>query len=148
MFLFFFAQHGLGGIISGCILPRIVKKLSEKSYIMLFYTLLFLSSMLSLLLFEKIEFLAISVLFSIYAIIVSISFMAIRLASRNILLNEIPQQDYAMAISIYNIPRFFIHSSLQCIFNQISIWCSFIRGIIYNSRDYCWDLFAHSFYFF
>ena len=106
MFLFFLGSQGLGWIVKGQVLPKIINKMSPKRYITLFYFCLIVSSVAFCLTFKSLSFYGLCVVTTLYGLIYFTSASAIQAVSRNMLLKEVPRRDYAMSLSIYNMPGF------------------------------------------
>ena len=106
MFLFFLSSQGLGAIIRGYTLPVLIKKVSLKNYITLAYFCLATLSVICLAFFKGLGFITMCIMAMIYGIFFFVAASAIRATSNNMLLKEVPQRDYAMVMSVYNMPGF------------------------------------------
>ncbi|MCY4644274.1 MAG: MFS transporter [Bacteriovoracales bacterium] len=104
MFLFALSSQGIGSAVAGHILPKLVKKVSTKNYISLFYIVLIVSNIVFLRDLKEMGFLVFAALIVLYGIFYVLATHAIMAKSRDMLLNEFPPQDHAMALSLVNMP--------------------------------------------
>ena len=121
MFIFFLSSQGIGSVFRGYLMPKLVKKTSTKSYISLCFALLLISNMAGLFIFKGLGFIGMCIFAALYGIIFFAFSTSIRLKSMNMLLEEFSQKDYAMAISVYNMPGMFLTGAYNFYIAQSSL---------------------------
>lgn len=101
---FMIASQGLGWIAKSYILPYLIQSFNEKKYLSIFYFVLFALGFVLQTAFDSLNTgLSIFLIF-VFGMVFFTALSAIQSVSQNMLLSEVERKDYAMALSIQNMP--------------------------------------------
>lgn len=101
---FMMGSQGLGWVAKSYILPPLINRMSEKQYLTLFYGVLLVASLALLYSFGSIPEWAVIVLVFFYGLIFFTAFSAIQSVAQNMVLGEVGKNDFAMVLSVQNMP--------------------------------------------